>query len=254
MNWCRWLLVFLSNFDFKVSIVPSVENDKEVYFALLEMSNQFIERNAHQQGYLMNLRDEYGKIKFFKNQRDRFATFRLLDKQMVMLNWIKSNMKIFMQTGHISQIILLHNPIFADRLVSFWKNLLWDFITNSLWYFREGKDIQYKELNIIEQYFGPKVGFYFAFVRFYTVWLLIPALLGVIFTILIRIFDNIYSIGLIPYSFVITIWLIVFYIKWRRKTAELSMNWDTFNTKNKTERDSFVGIDYYNINVNKIQK
>ena len=211
-----------------------------------------LRNKANQQGYLMNIRDEYGKIKYFKNKTNNFATFRLLDKQMVMLNWIKSNMKIFMQTGHISNIELLHNPIFADRLVNFWKNLLWDFFTNSIRYFQERKDIQYHELNIIEEYLGPKVGFYFAFVRFYTAWLVFPALIGAVLTILIRVSRTTFSIGLIPYSFICTLWLILFYVKWKRKSAELSMNWNTFNTKNKTERDSYVGIKYYDKNTNKI--
>ena len=157
-----------------------------------------------------------------------------------------------MQTGHISNIELLHNPIFADRLVNFWKNLLWDFFTNSIRYFQERKDIQYHELNIIEEYLGPKVGFYFAFVRFYTAWLVFPALIGAVLTILIRVSRTTFSIGLIPYSFICTLWLILFYVKWKRKSAELSMNWNTFNTKNKTERDSYVGIKYYDKNTNKI--
>ena len=53
------------------------------------MSSEFIERNAQKQNYSMNLRNEYGKIEYYKQQKERFAPFKILDKQMIMLNCVK---------------------------------------------------------------------------------------------------------------------------------------------------------------------
>ena len=50
-------------------------------------------------------------------------------------------------------------------------------------FYHESPDIQFSEVSSIKNYFGEKVGFYFAWMTHYTAWLLIPAIGGLAITI-----------------------------------------------------------------------
>jgi len=47
----------------------------------------------------------------------------------------------------------------------------------------EGIDHKHEELSSLNHYFGEKEAFWFAFMSFYTCWLLIPAFIGLGLTI-----------------------------------------------------------------------
>ena len=47
----------------------------------------------------------------------------------------------------------------------------------------EGNNHRYTELGAIKNYFGEKVGFQYAWMSFYTVWLTLPAAAGIALTI-----------------------------------------------------------------------
>ena len=50
-------------------------------------------------------------------------------------------------------------------------------------FYVEAIKFEYTELSSIKNYFGEKTGFYFAWMSFYTSWILIPSILGFILTI-----------------------------------------------------------------------
>lgn len=47
--------------------------------------------------------------------------------------------------------------------------------------FKEGENINYPEFTCIRNYFGEMRAFYYAWVSFYTAWLCIPIIPGILF-------------------------------------------------------------------------
>lgn len=81
-------------------------------------------------------------------------------------------------------------------------------------------------LNFIKDYYGEKMGFYFAWLIHYTGWLIPVAIIGIFFGIAMiidsvnddRSWDQILSSPLnIIYSLVIMIWVTLFHESWKRK-------------------------------------
>lgn len=76
-------------------------------------------------------------------------------------------------------VIIDHFPMhdnFKEQIKQSWARyrlrLTWGFLT--------GNYIPYMQpLNFISNYYGEKMGFYFAWLTFYTSWLLIPAIPGI---------------------------------------------------------------------------
>ena len=50
-------------------------------------------------------------------------------------------------------------------------------------FYKQGQKYEYTELSTIKNYFGESTGFYFAWMSFYTSWILIPAGLGFALTV-----------------------------------------------------------------------
>lgn len=49
--------------------------------------------------------------------------------------------------------------------------------------YKESITFQFSELSTIKNYYGEKVGFYYAYMSYYTAWLAIPAGVGLALTI-----------------------------------------------------------------------
>ena len=94
---------------------------------------------------------------------------------------------------------------------------------------------EYTELSSIKNYFGEKTGFYFAWMSFYTSWLLIPSFFGFILTIY-QIISNVDNIWTSVYSVTVCIWVTIFIERWRRKSAEIALKWGVFDANSDKER------------------
>lgn len=75
-------------------------------------------------------------------------------------------------------VIVDHFPLhdeFKNTIMESWK----EYRTKLFFGFLTGNYIQYMQpLNYIANYYGEKMGFYFAWLIFYTAWLVIPAIFG----------------------------------------------------------------------------
>lgn len=78
-------------------------------------------------------------------------------------------------------------------------------------------------LGDIRNYFGEAVAFYFAFIVYYTWALLVPAIIGILQTIIS--FDI--SRSYVFFASIKMIWLTVFLECWKRKSNELAYTWGT---------------------------
>ncbi|KAJ3329709.1 Anoctamin-7 [Blyttiomyces sp. JEL0837] len=90
----------------------------------------------------------------------------------------------------------------------------------------------------IREYFGEKIAFFFSWLSFYTLWLLLPSILGIIVFIYgligtssIRsesVFDNAMTV---PFAFFMSLWSILMLEFWKRQSATLRAVWDVHELK-----------------------
>ncbi|KAL1490361.1 hypothetical protein ABEB36_013072 [Hypothenemus hampei] len=90
-------------------------------------------------------------------------------------------------------------------------------------------------INAIKDYFGESITLYFAFLEFYTLALIVPAILGLCGTIFTET---------IPFFSVFNvIWVTLFLELWKRKSNELAYKWGTIGMTSLDEpRPEFRGI------------
>lgn len=80
-------------------------------------------------------------------------------------------------------------------------------------------------LDDIKEYFGEKLGLYYAFVGHYTLYLVYPSLLAIPFQILVFLSGN-YTAGYIPFfSGFLAVWSIMMLQFWKQKQRYYAMRW-----------------------------
>jgi len=103
---------------------------------------------------------------------------------------------------------------------------------------------EYHAVTSIKNYLGERWGFQYAFMNFYTCWLIIPAMAGTICQLIIVSTSNWFSLYSFLYSILVSFWLTFFQEFWKRKQNELRLVWGTFQDEQMTERkirDEFEG-------------
>ncbi|KAG9064367.1 Anoctamin-7 [Linnemannia hyalina] len=103
-------------------------------------------------------------------------------------------------------------------------------------------------LEDIRHYYGEKVALYFAWIEYYTKWLICAALVGVLFLVygvsnhfikgpavadgagirgqLVDVFDNALTL---PYALFMSVWSALFVEYWKRRSAVLAYEWNTLD-------------------------
>ncbi|ERL84032.1 hypothetical protein D910_01351, partial [Dendroctonus ponderosae] len=114
----------------------------------------------------------------------------------------------FLTSGVISQVFPIHEPPALERLQQTWV-----------------QDIFAKQpLDEITEYFGVKIGMYFAWLGHYTTALSIPAVVGFIFW-------TIQDVGYVVFSIFNVVWVTTYLQAWKRYSAELAFRWGTLDQR-----------------------
>jgi hypothetical protein len=94
----------------------------------------------------------------------------------------------------------------------------------------------------LKEYFGEKIALYTVFIGHYSVYLIIPALVGLVFQLVVWGTGN-YSHPVLPfYSLLITVWSIVMLEFWKRQEATTAMHWGMSSyEKREQTRPEFKG-------------
>lgn len=85
-------------------------------------------------------------------------------------------------------------------------------------------------VELIRTYYGEKIAIYFSWMDFYMIWLIVPSILSVIFSIVSWFYNTpveqnkIYSF----YSFGMAIWSTLFVVYWKRHTKCLAIEWGNY--------------------------
>lgn len=97
-------------------------------------------------------------------------------------------------------------------------------------------------LDDIKDYFGEKIALYFAFMSNYTSWLILPAIVGLAFQLVVWITGN-FSHPVLPFFCVlISVWTVLMLESWKREEKLLSLRWGTTDfEEDEPERPQFHG-------------
>jgi hypothetical protein len=97
-------------------------------------------------------------------------------------------------------------------------------------------------LDRIAAYFGETTAFYFGWLEFYTRWLLLPAVAGVLL-FLAQMYHGTLDVPYVPlFSLFMAVWSILFLEFWKRRNAELAQRWGVLNYEDEeVVRPQFYG-------------
>ncbi|OMJ84572.1 hypothetical protein SteCoe_14312 [Stentor coeruleus] len=100
-------------------------------------------------------------------------------------------------------------------------------------------------INKIRNYFGEKIGLYFAFISYFSKVLCIPSFTGIVVFVLQRIYnpeDNIIIIANVLYCIYVSVWATVFIEFWKRSENCLAIKWgQTDYEDDEAPRPQFYG-------------
>ncbi|ETK91057.1 hypothetical protein F441_05425 [Phytophthora nicotianae CJ01A1] len=179
---------------------------------------------------------------------ESFESFRSLQRQQVILSIIqrKINLQKHIKNGNIITIFPLHDVMGCRNIIRHWgytdssQRIFQPFTGNSLeQFFLERKRHQYEMLWPLLTYFGEKHAFYYAFVTFYTVWLLPIAVLGMACQML-WLANN---VSFVPplFAIVVSIWATLMVECWKRKRSEIQRKFGHFRRNRSEETPGFYG-------------
>jgi len=122
---------------------------------------------------------------------------------------------------YVESIFPLHNDELNKKWIGSW---------NHKWMIDE------QDLQLIRDYFGEKLAFYFAFLQNYFLWLSVPAVMGVVVHFTLKNTFN------ITYGILMMLWSVIYLEVWQRKERNLAVKWGVRNlSKHDKQHPGFTG-------------
>ena len=163
------------------------------------------------------------------------SKFRNIDK-LLLINY---SLEKLINFEFFKRQDVLINRIHKRNYLSYGKSIDVENLQSKTRIFFNDKNIKYL-INLIRNYHGEKVAFYFLYLNHYLIWLICPSIIGIIFFFLngenriIKtlplIYEHLYRLG---YCIMITFWSTLFIKGWQQKENFYSYLWGTENFKHK---------------------
>ncbi|XP_026230983.1 anoctamin-8 isoform X2 [Anabas testudineus] len=131
--------------------------------------------------------------------------------------------------GVIHQMFPLHEQRILNQLMTSWVQAV----------------CEKQPLDDICDYFGVKIGMYFAWLGFYTNSMLYPAVIGFLLWILAEADQTSQDICCVVFALFNVVWATLFLERWKRREAELAYRWGTLDTPAESleePRPQFRGV------------
>ncbi|XP_044076206.1 anoctamin-8 isoform X5 [Siniperca chuatsi] len=131
--------------------------------------------------------------------------------------------------GVILQMFPLHEQRILNQLMTSWVQAV----------------CERQPLDDICDYFGVKIGMYFAWLGFYTNSMLYPAVIGFLLWILAEADQTSQDICCVVFALFNVVWATLFLERWKRREAELAYRWGTLDTPAESleePRPQFRGV------------
>ncbi|XP_076001176.1 anoctamin-8-like isoform X2 [Genypterus blacodes] len=131
--------------------------------------------------------------------------------------------------GVIQQMFPLHEQRILNQLMTSWVQAV----------------CERQPLDDICDYFGVKIGMYFAWLGFYTNSMLYPAVIGFLLWILAEADQTSQDVCCVVFALFNVVWATLFLERWKRREAELAYRWGTLDTPAESleePRPQFRGV------------
>ncbi|XP_077471152.1 anoctamin-8 isoform X1 [Stigmatopora argus] len=131
--------------------------------------------------------------------------------------------------GVIHQMFPLHEQRILNQLMTSWVQAV----------------CERQPLDDICDYFGVKIGMYFAWLGFYTNSMLYPAVIGFLLWILAEADQTSQDVCCVVFAIFNVVWATLFLERWKRREAELAYRWGTLDTPAESleePRPQFRGV------------
>lgn len=193
--------------------VPDQQHN-QVYY-LIKVGNDLKNEIADEEKMMIfNLREGF-ICRFLKEMADVYENFHHRHTQEITTKLINDefDLKQFVNDGIIIDHFPLHDFEEMTTIYNFWKQEKWSiffepFTTNKT---------SIRTLNALSSYFGAEVGFFFVFLTFFTTWLLLPSIPGIIIGIYILVTEDKNSKYVPIYIIFLAVWATIFFEFWKRK-------------------------------------
>ncbi|CAK71954.1 unnamed protein product (macronuclear) [Paramecium tetraurelia] len=161
---------------------------------------------------------------FNLNIQEQFENFHHIHNQQILLTLLYDEFDIeqFISDGLLLEQFPLHDEEEKELIIKFWKNERINILFEP---FQLRKSTS-RTFSALSTYFGPEVGMFFVFLCFFSTWLFLPAIPGLILGI-ISYFDEEAIQAIAPiYTLCMAVWATIFFEFWKRKQSETMYNFD----------------------------
>jgi len=244
----RKLVALLKEPKHGLTVARKKSGDGNAVFVLITAHEDRLISEADEMDMLMKLKAEHGGgyAPFELDQKEYYegtdeGLFRRTQKLLLLEHILQAdperggvglNLDQLVKRGIISKIYPLHQEDKRKALISNWaapRNM-----------------IRHQPLDDIRNYFGEEIALYFAWLGFYTKWLVSATLLGIV-AFVFYLIDKGTNAGwtiwpIVIYSIFLAVWATLFLEYWKRFNNELNFNWGMEDFKTiEVERPDFYG-------------
>lgn len=193
-------------------------------------------------------------LEYKKDLREKFYPFTQRQKHF-MLQWLvdqEVDLKCYQDNGVLIDFFPLHSS-FGEAVEEAWDCC--SFMGVLFHWLIASKAHKQLPIFLLGAYFGEKIGMYYAWFSFYTSWLVYISIVGIVVSAF-QLYSMSIDHWLIPlYCFLISLWITLMNQLWKRKEAELSHKWGTYDFSRKgTERRDFKYENMINPRTSEIAK
>ncbi|CAD5119327.1 DgyrCDS7950 [Dimorphilus gyrociliatus] len=237
----KWLLQCFRGRVPELIVRVRYHNNTKIWGLYFTTNNRSLLRGAEIHGLIKEVKVEFGggKREFTVDEKeiflhnddiDRLLTSEerqcivrsMIDNLRALKNETCGNIK-FLQGQAIvplleSKGIIQHVlPIHDSKDLSFLKNA---------WVKKFWKN---QPLNKIAEYFGIKIGMYFAYLGHYTKALLLPTIIGIIIWAIAGKEQKIDDLLFVIFAFINVVWSTLYLEHWKRRSSEIAYEWGTLD-------------------------
>ncbi|XP_071516788.1 anoctamin-10 isoform X3 [Panulirus ornatus] len=239
----QWLLARLKTRLPEVTLCVKNHAATNSYALYLSASYDGLIKGGEEMGLVKRTKQEYGgglrelshaELGIFQGVEDGTTFFSTLERQSIVLHLLHSLRATqgeavegttfregqaiipkFETDGLIHGVLPLHDYKKLEHLRASWVQA----------FFR------YQPIEAIQEYFGSKIAIYFAWLGHYTTALTVPAVIGLIFWVLLWGRDQaLEDKGFVLFAFLNVVWASMWLEGWKRHSAVLAYNWGTLDS------------------------
>ncbi|CAD8077580.1 unnamed protein product [Paramecium primaurelia] len=166
--------------------------------------------------------------------QEQFENFHHVHDQQILQTLLYDEFDIdqFINDGLLIEQYPIHDEEEKELILKFWRNERFQILFEPF----QLRKSQNRTFSALSSYFGAEVGMFFVFLCFFTTWLFLPAIPGLLIGILHLVGEE--SINAITpiYTLCMAVWATIFFEFWKRKQSETMYNFDMHVAKEQRRR------------------